>query len=197
MCFSACSTCLQVDNLNKTLPHFLDGCQEWRRTSRRLMSTTDPWMVMEISTGGSSLGLTICLQNSCVSFRGKWVRSWMRNKASSSFCTQQYNFRWNYMMTSNDINQASVFLQEHFWNLDKTEFRIPPKLIIQIWDNDKFSLDDYLGRTSFLLTMVYVMTRQSESPERQGSTTICKLYLCKKKGHTNFLSLSRSQVQLS
>lgn len=40
-----------------------------------------------------------------------------------------------------------IFIQEHFWNLDKTEFRIPPKLIIQIWDNDKFSLDDYLGET--------------------------------------------------
>lgn len=50
-------------------------------------------------------------------------------------------------MAGNDLNQVSVFLQEHFWNLDKTEFRIPPKLIIQIWDNDKFSLDDYLGET--------------------------------------------------
>lgn len=38
--------------------------------------------------------------------------------------------------------------QDHFWNLDKTEFRIPPKLTIQIWDNDKFSLDDYLGKTT-------------------------------------------------
>jgi len=35
--------------------------------------------------------------------------------------------------------------QNRFWNLDRTEFRIPPKFIIQIWDNDKFSLDDYLG----------------------------------------------------
>ncbi len=40
--------------------------------------------------------------------------------------------------------------QEHFWSLDKTEFRIPPKLIVQIWDNDKFSLDDYLGKTLHL-----------------------------------------------
>lgn len=36
--------------------------------------------------------------------------------------------------------------QEHFWSLDHTEFRIPPKMIVQIWDNDKFSLDDYLGK---------------------------------------------------
>nr|XP_008113541.1 PREDICTED: myoferlin isoform X1 [Anolis carolinensis] len=40
---------------------------------------------------------------------------------------------------------CTVSKKEHFWSLDNTEFRIPPKLIIQIWDNDKFSLDDYLG----------------------------------------------------
>nr|XP_026652835.1 dysferlin [Zonotrichia albicollis] len=34
---------------------------------------------------------------------------------------------------------------EHFWSLDKTENKIPPQLILQIWDNDKFSFDDYLG----------------------------------------------------
>ncbi len=37
--------------------------------------------------------------------------------------------------------------KENFWSLDKSEFRIPPKLNVQIWDNDKFSLDDYLGET--------------------------------------------------
>ena len=35
--------------------------------------------------------------------------------------------------------------QEHFWSLDKTETKLPPKITIQIWDNDKFSFDDYLG----------------------------------------------------
>lgn len=58
------------------------------------------------------------------------------------------------MMKSNDVSQESVFLQEHFWNLDKTEFRTPPKLTIQIWDNDKFSLDDYLGETALLLSHI-------------------------------------------
>ena len=46
--------------------------------------------------------------------------------------------------------------QEHFWNLDKSEFRIPPKLIVQIWDNDKFSLDDYLG--TYLLVVCLQIT---------------------------------------
>lgn len=72
---------------NLTLLCFLDGCQEWRSRSRRLMSTTGPWMVMEISTGGSSLGLTTCLQNSCVLSRGKWVRSWSSNKSSHHQCS--------------------------------------------------------------------------------------------------------------
>lgn len=63
-------------------------------------------------------------------------------------------------MAGNDLN--TFVLQEHFWNLDKTEFRIPPKLIIQIWDNDKFSLDDYLGETAFLLTPFYTIIIQRE-----------------------------------
>lgn len=28
------------------------------------------------------------------------------------------------------------------------DLKIPPKLNIQIWDNDKFSLDDYLGKVT-------------------------------------------------
>ena len=54
--------------------------------------------------------------------------------------------------------------QNHFWNLDKTEFRIPPKLNIQIWDNDKFSLDDYLGGTMLLL--IYNSPRQYKHVEK-------------------------------
>ena len=36
-------------------------------------------------------------------------------------------------------------LQEHFWSLDETELHMAPNLMIQIWDNDKFSADDFLG----------------------------------------------------
>lgn len=30
--------------------------------------------------------------------------------------------------------------------MDKAETKLAPKLTIQIWDNDKFSFDDYLGK---------------------------------------------------
>uniref|UniRef100_H2LS40 Myoferlin like n=1 Tax=Oryzias latipes TaxID=8090 RepID=H2LS40_ORYLA len=44
--------------------------------------------------------------------------------------------------------------QEQFWNWDKTEYRNPPKLIVQIWDNDRISLDDYLSVELDLLRLV-------------------------------------------
>ncbi|XP_072247032.1 myoferlin [Leuresthes tenuis] len=58
------------------------------------------------------------------------------------------NFNWRFIFGFEYLPAEQLCVvsrKDHFWNLDKTEFRIPPKLIIQIWDNDKFSLDDYLG----------------------------------------------------
>ncbi|KAM7381891.1 hypothetical protein PAMA_012647 [Pampus argenteus] len=58
------------------------------------------------------------------------------------------NFNWRFVFDFDFLPAEQLCLvskKEHFWSLDNTEFRIPPKLIVQIWDNDKFSLDDYLG----------------------------------------------------
>ncbi|XP_015253989.1 PREDICTED: myoferlin-like [Cyprinodon variegatus] len=58
------------------------------------------------------------------------------------------NFNWRFIFGFDYLPTEQLCVasrKEHFWNLDKTEHRFPPKLIIQIWDNDKFSLDDYLG----------------------------------------------------
>ncbi|XP_041829318.1 myoferlin-like isoform X2 [Melanotaenia boesemani] len=58
------------------------------------------------------------------------------------------NFNWRFVFGFDFLPAEQLCLvskKEHFWSLDNTEFRIPPKMIVQIWDNDKFSLDDYLG----------------------------------------------------
>uniref|UniRef100_A0A671TXI0 Myoferlin n=1 Tax=Sparus aurata TaxID=8175 RepID=A0A671TXI0_SPAAU len=58
------------------------------------------------------------------------------------------NFNWRFIFEFDFLPAEQLCLvskKERFWSLDATEFRIPPKLIVQIWDNDKFSLDDYLG----------------------------------------------------
>ncbi|XP_059701540.1 dysferlin isoform X5 [Haemorhous mexicanus] len=58
------------------------------------------------------------------------------------------NFNWRFVFPFNYLpaeQMCHVAKKEHFWSLDKTENKIPPQLILQIWDNDKFSFDDYLG----------------------------------------------------
>ncbi|XP_015245923.1 PREDICTED: dysferlin isoform X3 [Cyprinodon variegatus] len=53
--------------------------------------------------------------------------------------------------------------KEHFWSIDKAETKVAPKITIQIWDNDKFSFDDYLGHIVMDLNH---MLRPAKSPEK-------------------------------
>ncbi|XP_058693704.1 dysferlin isoform X7 [Poecile atricapillus] len=58
------------------------------------------------------------------------------------------NFNWRFIFPFDYLpaeQMCHVAKKEHFWSLDKTENKIPPQLVLQIWDNDKFSFDDYLG----------------------------------------------------
>uniref|UniRef100_A0A7N8YDM2 Dysferlin, limb girdle muscular dystrophy 2B (autosomal recessive) n=1 Tax=Mastacembelus armatus TaxID=205130 RepID=A0A7N8YDM2_9TELE len=53
--------------------------------------------------------------------------------------------------------------KEHFWSIDKAETKLAPKMTIQIWDNDKFSFDDYLGQ---LVMDLNHMLRPAKSPDK-------------------------------
>lgn len=75
------------------------------------------------------------------------------------------NFNWRFIFEFDYLPAEQlcvVSCKDHFWNLDKTEFRIPPKLTIQIWDNDKFSLDDYLGSIELDLLNLIPPAKSSE-----------------------------------
>lgn len=109
------------------------GCQVWRRINRRPMSTTGLWMETAILTGDLFLSLTSCLPSNSASCP----------RRLSSSCRQLPGCFDAWTMVIADTYSVC---QEYFWNLDKTEFRIPPRLVVQIWDNDKFSLDDFLGK---------------------------------------------------
>uniref|UniRef100_A0A668AE82 Myoferlin n=1 Tax=Myripristis murdjan TaxID=586833 RepID=A0A668AE82_9TELE len=85
-----------------------------------------------------------------------YVKGWMPGMEENKQKTDVHyrsldgdgNFNWRFIFDFDYLPAEQLCLvskKEHFWSLDKTEFRIPPKLIVQIWDNDKFSLDDYLG----------------------------------------------------
>ncbi|NXB98982.1 MYOF protein, partial [Orthonyx spaldingii] len=47
---------------------------------------------------------------------------------------------------------CAIRRKEHVWSLDETVLKVPPKLILQVWDNDKFKADDLLGTLELELT---------------------------------------------
>ncbi|XP_013387948.1 myoferlin-like [Lingula anatina] len=82
------------------------------------------------------------------------------------------NFNWRFIFPLEYLpaEQAMVLRQkEHFWSLDKTEKHVPPKLMIQIWDNDKFSADDFLG------TLELDLNRMPKPTKRSGSCSLDQL----------------------
>lgn len=75
------------------------------------------------------------------------------------------NFNWRFVFPFDYLPAEQLCLvakKEHFWSIDQTEFRVPPRLIIQIWDNDKFSLDDYLGFLELDLHRTIIPAKSAE-----------------------------------
>ncbi|XP_075429238.1 dysferlin isoform X4 [Ascaphus truei] len=103
-----------------------------------------------------------------------YVKSWLIGHEDSKQKTDVHyrsmggegNFNWRFVFPLDYLpaeQVCSVSRKDHFWSLDKTENKIPPNLIIQIWDNDKFSFDDYLGSVQLDLNR---MPRPAKSSEK-------------------------------
>lgn len=106
-----------------------------------------------------------------------YVKCWLQGDDSPQKTDVHYrsmdgegNFNWRmifpfaYLPAENNI---VVTRKKHFWSLDATEQHLPPKFCIQIWDNDIFSPDDFLGSLEFPLTAL---------PEPAKSADKCGLH---------------------
>ncbi|XP_056326123.1 myoferlin isoform X3 [Danio aesculapii] len=102
-----------------------------------------------------------------------YVKGWMQGMEEDKQKTDVHyrsldgdgNFNWRFVFGFDYLpteQLCHVSKKEHFWSLDKSEFRIPPKLSVQIWDNDKFSLDDYLGAVELDLHHLISPSKSSE-----------------------------------
>ncbi|XP_056883020.1 dysferlin isoform X2 [Takifugu flavidus] len=75
-----------------------------------------------------------------------------------------FNYRFLFPFQYLPAEQLCVVdKKEHFWSIDKAETKLAPRLTIQVWDNDKFSFDDYLGH---LVMDLNHMLRPAKSPEK-------------------------------
>ncbi|VEL34866.1 unnamed protein product [Protopolystoma xenopodis] len=91
------------------------------------------------------------------------------------------NFNWRFVFPFLFLpaeNMVVIRKKEHFWSLDETEQRIPPSLIIQIWDNDSFSPDDFLGTVELNLSGM-------PSPAKKSKN--CNLEMMRSSGNTKKL----------
>ncbi|MGH0119718.1 UNVERIFIED_CONTAM: hypothetical protein FKN15_058671 [Acipenser sinensis] len=101
---------------------------------------------------------------------GRWMPGMEENKQKTDVHFRSLdgdgNFNWRFVYPFEYLPAEQLCLvsrKEHFWSLDKSEFRTPAKLIVQIWDNDKFSLDDYLGTLELDLNK---LTPPAKTPQK-------------------------------
>ncbi|XP_060103205.1 dysferlin [Heteronotia binoei] len=81
-----------------------------------------------------------------------WLAGYEENKQKTDVHYRSMggegNFNWRFVFPFDYLPAEQVCYvakKEHFWSLDKTENKVAPRLVLQVWDNDKFSFDDYLG----------------------------------------------------
>ncbi len=70
------------------------------------------------------------------------------------------NFNWRFVNEFLYVPAErciSVKKKEYFWSYDATELTIPPVLNLQVWDNDKFSADDFLGKIFFFFLLINIL----------------------------------------
>ena len=75
-----------------------------------------------------------------------------------------FNWRLIFPFKYLPIEQEIVINEkEHFWKLDGTEKRVEPELVVQIWDNDQFLPDEFIGSLELKLNSFYKPARYAVS----------------------------------
>lgn len=87
--------------------------------------------------------------------------------------TGEGNFNWRFIFPFEYLaaeERIVLSRKESLFSWDETEVKIPARLELQVWDNDKFSSDDFLGAISFDL---------NRFPRGAKSSKLCTLDMLK------------------
>lgn len=78
--------------------------------------------------------------------------------------------------------------KESMFSWDETEYKIPPRLTLQVWDADHFSADDFLGEKSHrVLFLIQILFFLADNGANSGQRWFV---LVKAKGSQRNIQLS-------
>ena len=105
-----------------------------------------------------------------------YVKGWMQGQDKTQKTDVHYrsmngegNFNWRFNFDFDYICSECMMVikrKEHFYSLDKTESFVPPRLTLQVWNNDLISPDDFIGTVDFNL---------NKMPKPATSSASCSL----------------------
>ncbi|CAL8071098.1 unnamed protein product [Calicophoron daubneyi] len=75
------------------------------------------------------------------------------------------NFNWRFVFPFNYLPAENMIVSKrkaHFWSLDTTTTQTRPNLVLQVWDNDLFSADDFLGTLEIDLVSIPPPSKTAE-----------------------------------
>ncbi|KAG1682553.1 Dysferlin [Nymphon striatum] len=101
------------------------------------------------------------------------------------------NFNWRFVFPFEYlVAEQSIVVKKkaHFWSLDATELHVQPKISLQIWDNDLFSSDDFIGEIDVSRCGLQQLGIEVKDSGRLGDIRQLTTMLQKKK-NLDFMSL--------
>ncbi|KAG5868130.1 hypothetical protein JTB14_031438 [Gonioctena quinquepunctata] len=115
-----------------------------------------------------------------------YIKGWLAESSEAQFTDVHYrsltgeaNFNWRFVFPFEYLlaeKKLVVRKKESIFALDEIEFKIPCVLNLQVWDNDSFSKDDFLGTLALDLSKMYrpakIMNKCSLSSIKSGAPTI-------------------------
>lgn len=86
----------------------------------------------------------------------RWLKGQQEDKQDTDVhyhsLTGEGNFNWRFVFPFDYLmaeEKIVISKKESMFSWDETEYKIPPRLTLQVWDADHFSADDFLGEDSF------------------------------------------------